>query len=126
MRFTKARFLRRVRASGIGDRPTAPRSTWRNSYVERVIGSIRRECFEHVIVLGERHPRRLLKDYLTYSHRSRNHLSLDKDPPTPRAVELSEAETLSHFRCSAACIAVTHGWWRRGNAVLKHHLQMAA
>ena len=97
MRFTKARFLRRLSARDIGDRPTAPSSPWQNFYAERVIGSIRRECFDHVIVLGERHPRRLLKDYLTYYHRSSNHLSLDKDPPTPRAVELPEAGNIVAF-----------------------------
>lgn len=68
-------------------RVTAPRSPWQNAYVERVIGSIRRECLDHVIVLNERHLKRILRDYFNYYHISRTHLSLDKNPPEPRTVE---------------------------------------
>jgi hypothetical protein len=57
----------------------APRSPWRNCYVERLIGSIRRECLNHVIVINDNHLRRLLKDYFRYYHESRTHLSLNKD-----------------------------------------------
>ena len=64
--------------------PTAPRSPWQNAYVERVIGSIRRECLDHVIVLNARHLRRILSSYFDYYHRSRTHLSLAKDCPDPR------------------------------------------
>ena len=59
-------FTRRIRAMGIRDRPTAPRSPWQNGYAERLIGSIRRECLDHVIVLGERHLRHVLRSYQQY------------------------------------------------------------
>jgi len=80
-------FVQRLRAMGIRDRPTAPRSPWQNAYVERLIGSIRRECLDHVIVLGEAHLRRLLSAYLCYYHEARPHLALDRNAPVPRAVE---------------------------------------
>ena len=67
--------------------PTAPRSPWQNPFVERVIGSLRRECLDHVIVWNERSLRRSLKQYLAYYQESRTHLSLDKDAPVPRAVQ---------------------------------------
>src|SRR5262245_47784924 len=67
--------------------PISARSPWQNCYVERVIGSIRRECLNHVIVINERHLRRVLKNYFQYYHRSRTHLSLEKDAPTPRSVQ---------------------------------------
>ena len=66
---------------------TAPRSPWQNGYCERVIGTIRRECLDHVIVLGERHLRRVLKEYLAYYNGSRTHLGLGKDAPEPRVVQ---------------------------------------
>ena len=69
---------------------TAPRSPWQNGYCERVIGTIRRECLDHVIVLSERHLRRVLKEYLAYYHRSRTHLGLEKDAPEPRAVQAQD------------------------------------
>lgn len=80
-------FVRRVRAMGIRDRPISPRSPWQNGHAERLIGSIRRECVDHVIVLGERHLRHLLRSYLDYYNETRTHLSLDKDAPISRAVE---------------------------------------
>ena len=61
---------------GIEEVPIAPRSPWQNPYAERVIGSIRRECLDHVILLGESHLRRILQPYLAYYHQSRTHLSL--------------------------------------------------
>ena len=76
----------RIEAMGIHDVPTAPRSPWQNGYVERVIGSIRRECLDHVIVRNERHLRRVLRSYMAYYNKSRTHLSLNKDPPVPRPV----------------------------------------
>ena len=66
---------------------TAPRSPWQNPYVERVIGTIRRECLDHVIILDERHLRRILGSYLDYDHGSRTHLSLGKDTPDGRPVQ---------------------------------------
>jgi len=66
---------------------TAPRSPWQNGYCERAIGTIRRECFDHVIVFSERHLRRVLKEYLAYYHGSRTHLGLEKDSPVPRVMQ---------------------------------------
>ena len=80
-------FTRTVRSLGINQVITARRSPWQNGYVERVIGSIRRECTDHVIVLNENPLRRVLQRYVRYYHRSRTHLSLGKDAPEPRAVE---------------------------------------
>jgi transposase InsO family protein len=79
--------LRRLRAMGIRDRPTAPRSPWQNAYAERLIGSIRRECLDHLIVFGEAHLRRILKSYVVYYNEARTHLALDKDTPTRRPVQ---------------------------------------
>ncbi len=80
-------FTRRLRAMGIRDRPTAPRSPWQNGHTERLIGSIRRECVDHVVVFGERHLRHLLLSYTEYYNGARTHLSLNKDAPVPRAVQ---------------------------------------
>ena len=79
-------FTRRIRAMGSRDRPISARSPWQNGYVERLIGSIRRECLDHVVVLGERHMRNLLRSYQQYYNECRTHLSLDKDAPLARAV----------------------------------------
>ncbi len=79
-------FRRRVRAMGIRDRPTAPRSPWQNGHVERLIGSIRRECLDHLIFIGEAHLRRVLHDYANHYNGTRTHLSLGKDAPLPRAI----------------------------------------
>ena len=80
-------FIRRVRSIGIRDRPTSPRSPWQNAYAERLIGSIRRECLDHVVVFGERHLRHVLLSYMDYYNNTRTHLSLNKDAPISRAVE---------------------------------------
>ena len=79
-----ADFVGRVRAMGIEQVLTAPRSPWQNPYCERVIGTIRRDCLDHVIVVGERHLRRILRKYLEYYHGSRTHLALGKDTPDLR------------------------------------------
>ena len=79
-------FRDRVAAMTITEVPTAPRSPWQNGYVERVIGSVRRECLDHVIALNDRQLRRVLKSYLAYYNRTRTHLALDKDAPEPRAL----------------------------------------
>ena len=84
------RFRNRVKSLGIDEVLTAPRSPWQNPYVERIIGSIRRECLNHVIILNERHLRRQLKSYSTYYHEARTHLSLDKQSPVPRSIEPPE------------------------------------
>ncbi len=80
-------YVRRLHAMGIRDRPTAPRSPWQNPYAERLIGSIRREVLDHVIVFGERHLRQGLSSYMTYHNEARTHLSLNKDAPVPRTVQ---------------------------------------
>jgi transposase InsO family protein len=86
-----AAFVRRVRAMGIEPVLTAPRSPWQNPYCERVIGTLRRECLDHVIVVGEHHLRCILRKYLQYYHSSRTHLALDKDAPEPRERESVDA-----------------------------------
>jgi hypothetical protein len=80
-------FIRRLRLMGIRDRPTSPRSPWQNGYAERLIGSIRRECLDHIVVFGERHLRHILLSYMNYHNAVRTHLSLEKDAPVSRAVE---------------------------------------
>lgn len=72
---------------GIRDRPIAPHSPWQNAYVERVIGSIRQDLLDHVVVLNERHLRKLLRRYVQYYNGYRTHLSLAKDTPEGRAVQ---------------------------------------
>jgi hypothetical protein len=79
---------------GIRDRPTSPRSPWQNGYAERLIGSIRRESVDHIIVLGQRHLQHALLSYMKYYNEVRTHLSLEKDAPVPRAVG-----TVGHVLC---------------------------
>src|ERR1700731_3193532 len=78
---------RRLRAMGIRDKPIAPASPWQNGFVERLIGSIRRECADHIIVFGEAHLRRILRSYACYYNGIRTHRSLDKDAPISRPVQ---------------------------------------
>jgi transposase InsO family protein len=82
-------FIRRIRAMGIRDRPISARSPWQNGYAERLIGSIRRECLDHVVVFGERHLHNLLRSYQKYYNECRTHLSLDKDAPLARPVTVN-------------------------------------
>ena len=77
----------RLRAMGIRDKPIAPGSPWQNGFAERLIGSIRRECVDHVVVLGEAHLRRILTKYAAYYNELRTHRSLDKDAPIHRAIQ---------------------------------------
>ncbi|MGY3610400.1 MULTISPECIES: integrase core domain-containing protein [unclassified Bradyrhizobium] len=84
-------ITRRLRAMGIRDKPTAPASPWQNGFAERLIGSIRRECLDHVIVLGEAHLRRVLQSYADYYNNVRTHRSLDKDAPISRPVQRTGA-----------------------------------
>ena len=72
---------------GIRDKPIAPASPWQNGFAERLIGSIRRECVDHFVVLGEAHLRRILKAYARYYNDIRTHWSLDKDAPVSRPVQ---------------------------------------
>src|SRR5665647_2927527 len=78
---------RRLRSMGIRDKPTAPASPWQNGFAEWLIGSIRRECVDHIIVLGEAHLRRILRSYARYYNRVRTHRSLDKDAPVTRQIQ---------------------------------------
>jgi transposase InsO family protein len=78
---------RRLRAMGIGDKPIAPSSPWQNGFAERLIGSVRRECVDHLIVLSEAHLRRILRAYAHYYNQIRTHRSLDKDAPLSRAIQ---------------------------------------
>jgi transposase InsO family protein len=78
---------RRIRAMGIRDKPIAASSPWQNGFAERLIGSIRRECTDHVVALGEGHLRRTLRSYARYYNESRTHRSLNKDTPVHRAIE---------------------------------------
>jgi transposase InsO family protein len=80
-------FVRRVRSLGIRDQPTSACSPWQNGYAERLIGSIRRECLNHIVVTGERHLRHILACYMEYYNEVRTHLSLGKDAPNGRAVQ---------------------------------------
>ncbi len=80
-------FRQRVQHIGIDEVAIAYRSPWQSPYVERLIGSIRRECLDHVIVLNEAHLRQILTSYFAYYHESRAHLSLGRNAPTPRRVE---------------------------------------
>jgi putative transposase len=98
-------FIQQVKAMGIKQVLSAPRSPWQRAYVERVIGSIRRECLDHVIVFSEGSLRRTLTAYFSYYHQWRTHLSLDKDAPQSRGkqqtsdgpvVEIREVGGLHH------------------------------
>ena len=77
----------RLRAMGIRDKPTAPASPWQNGFAERLIGSIRRECVDHFVVLGDAHLRRILRSYARYYNDIRTHRSLDKDAPVSRPIQ---------------------------------------
>jgi putative transposase len=80
-------FARRVKSMGIREVLTAPRAPWQNPFVERVIGSIRRECLGHFLILSEAHLRRLLRGYRAYYNRSRPHQALENNSPIPRDVQ---------------------------------------
>jgi transposase InsO family protein len=82
-------FTRRVMAMGIRDRPVSRGSPWQNGHVERLIGTLRRECLDHVLIIGTRHLRRVLASYAAYYNQARTHLALQKDVPLCRAVQRS-------------------------------------
>ena len=79
--------MRRLRAMGIRDKPISAASPWQNCFAERLIGSIRRECVDHVVALGEQHLRRVLRSYARYYNEARTHRSLNKDAPITRPVQ---------------------------------------
>ena len=89
-----ASFRHRVHSLGLQEVLTAPRSPWKNPYVERLIGSIRRECIDHVIVFNEMHLKRTLRAYFSYYHKARTHLALDKQCPEPRSVSQPDQGTV--------------------------------
>ena len=76
---------------------TAPRSPWQNPYVERLIGSVRRECTDHLVILDEYHLQRILRNYMAYYHGRRTHLSLHKDAPEGRVAESAELGEIQAF-----------------------------
>jgi len=88
-------FRHRVKGMRIEEVLTAPHSPWQNPFAERLIGSIRAECLNHVLVLSESHLRRILARYFSYYHRARTHLALDKDAPDRRPIELSGFGTIT-------------------------------
>jgi Integrase core domain len=107
--------MHRLRAMGIRDRPIAPGSPWQNGFAERLIGSIRRECVDHVVVLGEAHLRRILTRYSAYYNELRTHRSLDKDAPIHRAIQhtgrVISVPILGGF---ITIIAESDFWYRQG------------
>ena len=82
-----AAVTRRLRAMGIRDKPIAPGSPWQNGFAERLIGSIRRECTDHVVALGEGHLRRILQSYVYYYNEARTHRTVNKDAPIHRLAQ---------------------------------------
>jgi transposase InsO family protein len=80
-------FRHRVHGMRIDEVLTTPQSPWQNAFVERLIGSVRRECLDHIVVFGEPHLRRILTTYFAYYHRARTHLALEKDAPDGRRIE---------------------------------------
>ena len=84
-------FQRRVRAMGIRDRPISPGSPWQNGYAERLIGTLRRECLDQMVIFSEAHLRRILSGYAAYYNQARTHLALGKDAPLHRAIQQSGA-----------------------------------
>ena len=105
-------FRSTVTAMGVEEVVTAPRSPWQNPYVERLIGSVRRECLDHSIILNERHLRRILGSYFDYYHGSRTHLSLGKDTPDGRtrsAGRVRNGRFLAQGRRSASSLRTPRG-----------------
>jgi Integrase core domain len=104
---------KRLAAMGIRDHPTAPQSPWQNGHAERLIGSIRRECLDHAVVLGEAHLRRILAVYASYYNDFRTHLSLVKDSPGHRpvhgAASLLPGRYLADFIINIAGRSSRHG-----------------
>jgi len=88
-------FRRRARLLGLKEVVSAPKSPWQNPFVERLVGSIRRECTDHVVALGARHLLRVLREYQTYHNGVRPHLSLDGNAPTPRDVESGDGDIVA-------------------------------
>jgi putative transposase len=105
-----SQFQKRVQSMDIEEVFSAPRSLWQNAFVERVIGSIRRDCLDHVVVLNERYLKRILTSYFDYYHRWRTHLSLGMDSPESRSVQPPALGKVVHNQKSVACIIIMNGW----------------
>jgi hypothetical protein len=99
---------RRLRAMGIRDKPIAPASPWQNGFAERLIGSIRRECLDRILVLGEVHLRRILISYAAYYNSVRTHRSLHKDAPNFRPIQ--QIGIIRSRRSSAGFTIITSGF----------------
>jgi putative transposase len=103
-------FVERIQALGIKEVKTTPRSPWQNPFCERLIGSIRRDCLNHVVILAEAHLRKILGRYFHYYHKYRTHLSLDKDAPEPRPIQ---AENLGEIFEIPEVAGLHHHYERR-------------
>lgn len=99
-----------LRVLGIEEKVISYQSPWQNGFAERVIGSIRRECLDHVIVFGERHLRRVLREYVAYYHEARTHLGLGKDAPEPRAMQPRDA---GNVVSEPVLGGLHHRYWRQ-------------
>ena len=92
-----AEFIKRMAALGIEEKPIAPHAPWQNPFAERLIGTIRRECLDQIVIFGERHLRRVLEQYLDYYHQSRTHRALAQDCPVPRPVMTPDQGSVVEF-----------------------------
>ncbi|MCP4299568.1 MAG: transposase family protein [Gammaproteobacteria bacterium] len=102
-------FSRQVASVGLAEVLTAPASPWQNAYAERVVGTIRRECLDHTIILGEQHLRRIIKRYLGYYNGVRTHLSLSKDAPRARPIQFPNSGVI---RSRQHCGGLHHEYYR--------------
>lgn len=103
-------FSRQIESVRLSEVLTAPASPWQNAYAERVIGTIRRECMDHTIILGERHLRRIVQRYVGHYNGVRTHMSLAKDPPRTRPVQLPHIGTIQTRR---HCGGLHHEYYRQ-------------
>jgi transposase InsO family protein len=106
------KFQRRIKGMGMQQVVIAPRSPWQNAFVERVIGSIRRECLNHMIVLNEQHLRKILHDYFEYYNESRTHLSLNKRTPIISDDGEQKRGNVAAFPRVGAYITIMNDWQR--------------
>ena len=114
-------FRSRVRAMGIRDRPISPGSPWQNPYVERLIGTVRRECLDGMLVFGEAHLRQILSSYAAYYNEVRTHLALGKDAPLGRAVQRTGA--IVAIPICPGCTTITSGYdFRKVHRFIVHGL----
>ena len=112
--------MSRLRAMGIRDRPISPASPWQNGHMERLIGTVRRECLDRMLIFGESHLRRALASYAAYYNQARTHLALQKDAPLHRAIQRSsDLAPLLPFRSWPDCIINISGYdFRKGHLMV--------